>query len=143
MELAERLKDWRNEHPSWLFVFDNVENEEIVKPFVSELHQGHILLTARKQELRKLGLTARNMVNVEVFSFAEALTFMRDRLNKNPERLGSSAESAALVERLGRFPLALEQAAAYIQRTQTDCGLTRGYASSRCIIYNNYQFYLG
>ena len=111
---------WQATHPSWLFVFDNVTDKKVVENYIAKTHHGHILFTSRKQEIP--GLLIYNTFNIDVFTFEEALTFMRDRLSKNMESLANNVNLAALVERLGCFPLALEQAAAYINRTKITCG---------------------
>ena len=118
--LGQRLKEWQNSHSKWLFVFDNVEKEEAVSPYVSQLHRGHILFTARRRDLRNLGL--RGLLNIDVFLFEEAFAFMRESMKERPRLIENSVDLAALIERMGRLPLALEQAAAYMRRTEISCG---------------------
>ncbi|MCL2286837.1 MAG: FxSxx-COOH system tetratricopeptide repeat protein [Firmicutes bacterium] len=119
-QLGAELQYWQRSNTSWLLIFDNVEQEEFVKPYLSTRHQGHILFTSRKRDLRGLGPCAK--VDVEVFTHEEALAFMRERLADTPGLTNKDIELAALIERLGCFPLVLEQATAYMERTGMNCG---------------------
>ena len=46
---------------------------------------------------------------------------MRERMKETPKLIENGVHLAALIDRMGRLPLALEQAAAYICRTETGC----------------------
>jgi len=120
-KLGLLLQNWQNNHDSWLFIFDNVEDENIVCPYISPAHKGHILFTSRKSDFRRLG--QYEAINVDILSSEDAEIFMRKRLKNYPHLIDNADELDTLIERLGRFPLALEQATAYMWRTGTNCKL--------------------
>ncbi|HVR46056.1 MAG TPA: tetratricopeptide repeat protein [Candidatus Binatia bacterium] len=99
----------------WLLVFDNVDDEILVRAFLPNAPHGHILTTTRNPVLQKLGIV--RSLRVSDFSPQEAINFLTCRTGRN---LPSTAESAAaekIARTLAFFPLALEQAAAYIVAT--------------------------
>lgn len=59
-----------------------------------------------------------DFVDIEVFSLDEALAFMRKRLKRYPHLIENESELIELIDRLDRFPLAIEQATAYMWRTK-------------------------
>lgn len=107
--LFELWRELRN-RGRWLLVFDNVESRQILDRFWPSTGTGSILLTSRNVAWGGLGKS----IMVDVFEPADAITFLRKR-GKTTE------ESAAgvVAEKLGYLPLALEQAGAYVDETQT------------------------
>jgi hypothetical protein len=91
----------------WLLVFDNVRAESDIAEFIPGTGRGHVIVTSRHQAWSPL--TAP--LSVDVFSPAEAREFLTKLL---PETTPADADS--LAEALGRLPLALDQAAAYLRR---------------------------
>jgi len=92
----------------WLLIFDNVERPETLLRYLPADPSGHVIVTSR---WRNWGRYAENLA-VDPFESAEAIAFMERRL--------SGEEPAAvrrLVDELGRLPLALEEAAAYMEAT--------------------------
>ncbi len=54
LELDENLviaavKQWLATHKGWLLILDNADDIPMLRPFLPEAHQGHILLTTRAQ----------------------------------------------------------------------------------------------
>ncbi|HEU5199018.1 MAG TPA: tetratricopeptide repeat protein, partial [Ktedonobacterales bacterium] len=117
--LAEAVKHWleTQKEQVWLLIFDNVEDFEVVKKFLPEKGDGAVLLTTR---LQAVGTHIRK-VSLNTLTLEEGITFFQERVGTGvepgqktlpePERR-DAAELAAL---LGGLPLALEQAAAYIE----------------------------
>lgn len=93
----------------WLLVFDNVEGR-IIERFWPSTETGSILITSRNPAIGGLAKT----IAVNPFEPAAAITFLRKRSK-------TSEESAASVvaEEYGYLPMALEQAGAYVEETQT------------------------
>ncbi|MCL2856814.1 MAG: TIR domain-containing protein [Oscillospiraceae bacterium] len=114
-QLGKRLKDWLETKHSWLFIFDNVEQSEVIAPYVSGLQSGHVLITTRERGL-KLGKS----VDIKLYTPDEAAKFMRNRLEESQSLIGGESDLAALTERLSYFPLALEQAATHMEHTHID-----------------------
>jgi len=102
------VRAWLERNERWLLIFDNVPNPAALKNYLPRMHGGHILVTSRHQSWR--GLAAS--VPVRVLEPEEAVEFLL-------QRTGDSSEPAAreLAADLGQLPLALEEAAAYIDAT--------------------------
>jgi hypothetical protein len=118
---------WLAEHNKWLLIFDNADQPELLKPYLSELnHQqkGHVLITSRAHDFGRFAQT----LPIGLFSPAEALTFLH--LTRPHET--DDAALTELAETLGYLPLALDQAVAYLQATGES---VRGYVA----MFQRYQ----
>ncbi|MGE3357398.1 MAG: FxSxx-COOH system tetratricopeptide repeat protein, partial [Acidimicrobiia bacterium] len=113
---ATQLRGWlESTDRAWLLVFDNVEAMTTVEPFVPRRGRGQVLVTTRRQGgFARLG----PMVAVDVFDGPTAVAFLVDRLAaaRSPEATNVDG-LARLAHRLGGLPLALEQAAAYLENS--------------------------
>jgi tetratricopeptide (TPR) repeat protein len=100
----------------WLLIYDNARrpesltNPESPTPYWPPAGTGDVLVTSRH---RAWGAYGTPLV-VEPFAQRDAVTFLRKRSHAPDER-----SAADVAEALGRLPLALEQAAAYVEETQT------------------------
>lgn len=90
-----------------LLVFDDVEDADLVRPFVPASGAAHVLITTRQSRVN-LGTS----IPVSVFSAEEARAFLNGRTG-----LGE-AGAASVAARLGYLPLALAQAAPVIAGRQ-------------------------
>jgi hypothetical protein len=106
--IKEFLQDWYNCHSKWLFIFDNAENSSDILPWLPKASGGNILITTRKNNF-PLG----DNIPLDLFSLKEGIDFIKQR-NK---RLENDSDIEILIERLGFLPLALEQASAYMIKT--------------------------
>lgn len=107
---VEAVLRWLREHPRWLLVLDNVEpaSEEAVRHWLPPGLPGHVLLTSRTPMWR-----AR--VRIEPLPVDVAMRFLLNRTGQADD------EAAAVVAQVvGCLPLALEQAAAYLEVTGRD-----------------------
>ena len=107
--IIEAVKNWMSahEHNRWLFIFDNAESEEMLRkyfPAQTLSEQRHILITSRYTFWKYA-----KSIAVEVFSEEEASAFFLKRTG-----LPEDTAMQDLAQILGRLPLALEHAAAYI-----------------------------
>jgi tetratricopeptide (TPR) repeat protein len=99
----------------WLLVFDNAETAGTVQAWIPTSgsgngQPGHVLVTTRRDGFDALG----KVLDLDVLSALDAVTLLRTRAaSVDEDRLAA----ASLVEELGRLPLAVEQAAAYLNRT--------------------------
>ena len=115
------IRNWLNgSDKRWLLLCDNADKTEPrdLRASLPTNPQGRILITSRNSRWRGLG----GVLRLDVFTPAEAAAFWRERLNQ-PAGLAQSrrlvqSELAELAEELGYLPLALEQAAAYIDHNQ-------------------------
>ena len=92
---------------AWLLIFDNAERIEDLRPVLPG-GTGHVLVTTRRGGFRVLG----PVLDLGVFDRANAVTLLHCRAPNL-----SSDEANALAEALGDLPLALEQAAAFLDQT--------------------------
>ncbi len=93
----------------WLLLFDNAEDPELLDPWLpAAAPGGHVLVTSRDRRwARRPGRT-----EVEVFDRAESVELVR-HFNTGVER----ADAERIAELLGDLPLAVGQAAAWLQET--------------------------
>ena len=96
----------------WLVVFDNAPDRASVAPFVPPAGQGRVLVTTQNQIW-----PPGQALDVPVLDPVVAAGFLVSRTG-DPDRV-AARELAGL---LGGLPLALEQAAAYLQATGTTLG---------------------
>ncbi len=89
----------------WLVVFDNAPGQEAVHKFLPPAGRGRVLLTSQSAVWPR-----EWAVEVPVLDLAAAVGFLVNRTGDPDERA-----AADLAGKLGGLPLALEQAAAYIQ----------------------------
>jgi tetratricopeptide (TPR) repeat protein len=113
------VKEWLRTHSGWLLIFDNVEDIGLLSSFIPQPTLGAVLLTTRIQVHKKSFAT----LNVPVLSQAQSLFFLFNRIGVPAERIDalSPAELQAaesLCDLLDGLPLALDQAAAYINEYQ-------------------------
>jgi tetratricopeptide (TPR) repeat protein len=100
---------WLAGHDRWLLVFDNVTRPEDVTALFPQGGSGQVLVTSRWAAWREWATPLR----VEVLSREEAVAFLRKRTGTSDVQT-----AATLAEVLGDLPLALAEAAAYIEQTQ-------------------------
>jgi tetratricopeptide (TPR) repeat protein len=110
-ETIRSLWDALRHRDRWLLVFDNAERPANVQPYWPLGGGGHVLVTSRNPAWGGLAAT----VPVDVLTRGRSIEFLTRRIGggADPDAL------AALAEVLGDLPLALEQAAAYIEETAT------------------------
>jgi tetratricopeptide (TPR) repeat protein len=97
----------------WLLIYDNAETPEQLGPLLPPGGDGHVLVTSRYPAW---GRVAEPLL-LDVLRREESVALLRRRTGSSEE-----ASVATLAEFLGDLPLALEEAAAYIEETQV--GLT-------------------
>ena len=88
-----------------LLVFDNATDPGLLRPFLPAAGAARVIITSNYLPMAYLGVG----VSVDVFTEAEALTFLAARTGQ-----ADAAGARALVQELGFLPLALAQAAAVI-----------------------------
>jgi tetratricopeptide (TPR) repeat protein len=107
-EAAEWAINWLQGHPGWLIVMDNAESPAEIRRVAGQLrHAGRLLITTRYGE----GWPA-TPVELPLLDDRSSVALLVGWTGRTAE--DHQAETQALVSELGNFPLALEQAGAYI-----------------------------
>ena len=116
------VKRWLEANDDWLLIFDNAENAETVRPFLPHVGHGHILITARWPGFQTIQIMKPR--EVKVLPPEAAREFFLRRTGRYSSSSDSSIHDIELAEELARelgfFPLALEQAGAFISENQTN-----------------------
>lgn len=122
--IIEAVKQWLKNHSGWLLILDNVEDLTSIGLLYPWAHRGHVIITTRSQSLGGIALS----ITLEKMESEEgALLLLRRATLLGPEEGKEQApakdyeRAKELSEILGGLPLALDQAAAYIEKTR--CGL--------------------
>ncbi len=124
--LIQTMMDWFMAYSEWLLILDNADNLAVVDPFLPKAARGHILLTTRAQATRTI---AQQIELEQLCPDDGALCILRRAglVNWNGRLSDTSASRATAAQTLSQLmdglPLALEQAAAYIE--DTGCGVLR------------------
>lgn len=103
------VKGWLARQDDWLLVFDNADDPSLVRAYLPAARTGgKVLLTSRAKSFVKVGI--REPFRVESLDSDNAVKFLTERTGN-----ADTQDAATLAAELGYLPLALEQAAAYIE----------------------------
>lgn len=120
------VQRWLTTHSQWLLIWDNVDDLALFERFLPSVRSGVILMTTRRQALGTLaqGLDLSPMEQEEGILFllrrakvVEAEAGSEHIRQLATQRSSQYAVAAELVMVMGRLPLALDQAGAYIEET--------------------------
>jgi tetratricopeptide (TPR) repeat protein len=98
----------------WLMIFDNADAVQEIMPWLpggllpAEV-RGHVIVTTRRSGFSTLG----QVMNLDVIDLLDAVHLLRSRVPGLDKEFG-----VQIAEELGRLPLALDQAAAYLDQSQ-------------------------
>ncbi len=113
-ERAAQVRHWLESHGAQcLVVFDNAFDLDELRPYLPAAGDAQVVITSNRRAAAYLG----QQVSVDVFSMAEALSFLAQRTGRT-----DGAGARKLAEELGCLPLGLAQAAAVITRERLDYG---------------------
>lgn len=103
--IIENVRRWLEQNQNWLLIFDNTQTPEDIYPYLPRVATGHVLVTSRHHTWDGIGksLVVDSLNRKESTAFLLKRTLQKDSTTANH-----------LAEALGDLPLALEQAAAYI-----------------------------
>ncbi len=102
-QTVDAVRRWLERHDRWLLVLDNAEEPAALREVLPRRGGGRVLITSRRRDWSRLA----DVVVVAAFSASESQRFL--------DRRGAKGETAELAAGLGHLPLALEQAAAYVE----------------------------
>jgi tetratricopeptide (TPR) repeat protein len=104
--IIETVLNWMDTHDQWLFIYDNVDHVNSDTAWWPRNCRGNILITTRNRKV-----TIGQGIEISIFNDLEAIAFLENRTGIYNDR----QQALLLAQRLGCFPLALEQASAYIK----------------------------
>lgn len=116
------VQHWLSTNGTWLLIWDNVEDPELLQRFLPPARQGAILITTRRPALGTLAqsieLPTMTPEEGSVFVLRRA-KFLQENSSGAQRSYVSAREEEAqeLVRVMGGLPLALDQAGAYIEET--------------------------
>lgn len=115
-KISTKVKLWfeRCRDISWLLVLDNAEPLPTIANLIPSGHKGCVLVTSRDRSA--IGQLATDGKELLVMEEAEATKFMMKCSKADSEE---SEDAVALVQELGRLPLAIEQAGGCMRHTGT------------------------
>ena len=107
-DIIRAVRQWLNTHHGWLLIFDNARDAGSIRDYLPDGTGGHVLITSRNPDWSTIGTQLR----VEVWERDESIAFLKRRADLDQQE---DANAGELADELGDLPLALEQAAAYIE----------------------------
>lgn len=111
---VQAVKAWLSREEGWLLVFDNADDPGLVRPYLPPTRPGgKILLTSRAKSFFKVGI--KEPFQVDTLNPRTAEDFLIQRSKADAQTATELQAVAELATELGYLPLALEQAAAYIE----------------------------
>lgn len=123
--VTNAVKTWLQTHDSWLLVLDNADELALLADFLPPIWGGHLLLTTRAGET---GQWIQRLEVDPLLPEQAALLLLRRATLIAPDATLEQASSQdwelalRISKELEGWPLALDQAGAYIKETGTDLG---------------------
>ena len=114
-QIVAAVRHWfEHDAHSWLLIVDNADDLSIIPAYLPRLGNGRILLTTRAHAVGALA-TAITVDNLSMEEGTELLQRRTQRLaDVSPHEM---KQARHIVSTLAQFPLALDQAGAYIEET--------------------------
>ena len=100
---------------SWLLIFDNVDDLDVLEDFWPTTGSGAVLLTSRDSLAKNQIYTANNGIDLQPFSAGDAIQFLKT-LSRGPLQPTQERYAAELADRLGGLPLLITQMAGVMAR---------------------------
>jgi len=98
----------------WLLIMDNADDFSLVQPYLPQRGNGNILLTTRASAVGSFA----SSIEVDTMGLIEGTQLLLRRAQRFPKASDDEIDEVSnLVAALGQFPLALDQAGAYIEET--------------------------
>jgi hypothetical protein len=106
------------ENYSWLLIFDNADNLDIIADYVPYNGNGSVLITSRDPFAKTHFFSNGSGIDLEPLSTDEAATLLRKLIQGPEEALGPDEQDASIkvANQLDGLPLAMTQMAGFIRR---------------------------
>lgn len=122
--MVTAVQHWLTTNGTWLLIWDNIEDPELLQHFLPPARQGATLITTRCSSLGTLA----HSLELSPMTLDEGAAFVLRRAHLNQD-MGSDEDKSyppewgtalELVKVMGGLPLALDQAGAYIEESGCD-----------------------
>lgn len=115
-KLAQAVKRWLEQcEQRWLLIFDNADDLTLIQEYLPQIGQGSVLLTTRASAVGSLAAS----LEVGKMSPMEGVQLLLHRTQRSESASDEAVNEAInIVIALDYFPLALDQAGAYIGETR-------------------------
>jgi tetratricopeptide (TPR) repeat protein len=121
-KIVAAVKQWFTAHDGWLLIVDNADDLAMAGEFLPSGGKGHLLLTTRAHAIGPLA----SGIEVEKLDSQQGMLLLLRRANVlkldaslEDAPLADRTAAAAIVEEMDGLPLALDQAGAFIEETQS------------------------
>jgi tetratricopeptide (TPR) repeat protein len=121
-KIVAAVKQWFTTHDGWLLVVDNADDLAMAGEFLPTGGKEHLLLTSRAHAIGPLA----SGIEVEKMDSQQGMLLLLRRANVlkldaplDDAPLADRTAAAAIVEEMDGLPLALDQAGAFIEETQS------------------------
>lgn len=121
--LFTAFKQWLQDKPRWLLVLDYLEDISLIDLIIPQHSSGHVLLTTRKQATggHTFPITIPSMdIDHGTLFLLRRATLLSAQASLDEASKDIKHKARAIVQALDGFPLALDQAGAYIEETGCD-----------------------
>jgi tetratricopeptide (TPR) repeat protein len=106
--IIDAVKYWLGHNFDWLLIFDNAQNPDDIQNLMPGYGGGHIIITSRNPNWQGIA----GHLTVKELERPESIVYLCNRTGQRDQEAAN-----ILAETLGDLPLALEQAAAYVNKT--------------------------
>jgi tetratricopeptide (TPR) repeat protein len=121
-KIVAAVKSWFTTHDRWLLIVDNADDLQLAEEFLPAAGHGHLLLTTRAAAPGTLA----QRIEVEQMDLEESMLLLLRRARVlapggtlDQASAADRAAAGALAREMDGLPLALDQAGAYIEETQS------------------------
>lgn len=111
-DTASQVRLWLERAEPTLLICDGADAPDRLRRYLPRRGRTHVLITSRAHDFQTLGIV--QPVEIVELSLPEAVEFLLRRTARVDSGPDERAAAEALAQELGRLPLALEQAAAYV-----------------------------
>lgn len=111
-DTVAQVRNWLEKAERTLLICDGADSPELLRRYLPRRGRGHVLITSRAHDFQTLGIV--QPIELVELHLSEAVEFLLRRTARVAAGPGERAAAEALAQELGRLPLALEQAAAYV-----------------------------
>lgn len=113
------IRNWLRKSPeySWLVIIDNMDDPDmidVIEQLIVNWHNGHVIITSRNREASRLGTA----IQVSEMELSEATELLLLSIQPTCQDETTRVLASRLATKLGNLPLAIDQAAAYINYQQ-------------------------